>query len=297
MFVDQVAEDNSCPICLLVLRDPGLTECCGHNFCQSCIKRVQYENGPCPRCKATKVRTVNNRQLRNRIVGLKIHCKYYQTTTPACDWTGTIESLEGHLSEGRDEGECQFVPLKCRFGCGQAIERAVLQQHLNNECPKRPAQCEYCGIEKTHEKVLKHHKICSMYPVTCPNQCSTTTFQRCHLKKHLHECPLEEIRCEFSLAGCSSTFKRQDAQEHMSANTQVHLSLLVRQLNKQQKSNKILRRKYVEIEEELRRQQKSNQTLKRKYEEMQNEFEDHKRQCESSGSDCEYDYPSTPWWQ
>ena len=38
-----------CPRCLqVILNDPHLVSCCGHNFCGPCIKKVQSRNEPCP---------------------------------------------------------------------------------------------------------------------------------------------------------------------------------------------------------------------------------------------------------
>ncbi len=269
-FFDQVPDDYNCPICLCVLRDPSLTECCGHNFCQSCIKRVKRRNGACPRCKSVRVRTVNNRQLRNSIATLKIRCKHYKKNELAgcgCNWIGTLESLERHLSEGQEEGECKFVPVKCQHGCNDKLNRMSFPLHFAYVCPMRPYQCEHCGFRKPHAEVITHYKTCPKYPVACPNKCCTTKLQRCHLKDHLNDCPLEEVQCELHFAGCTSKMKLKDVQKHMDENTQRHFSLLTKELKEQQNSNNELKRKYNDIEEEL-------EDIKRKRKHSDSEWDD-----------------------
>ena len=36
-FVSEPPDELKCSVCLLVVRDPSLTSCCGKHFCQSCI--------------------------------------------------------------------------------------------------------------------------------------------------------------------------------------------------------------------------------------------------------------------
>ncbi len=42
-FVDKVPEDHHCTICTNILTDPVLTECCGQDFCDGCIKKMAKE--------------------------------------------------------------------------------------------------------------------------------------------------------------------------------------------------------------------------------------------------------------
>ena len=50
-FVEQPPDKLTCSKCQLLLRDPQLTSCCGHHFCQTCITRILVEWSPCPLCK------------------------------------------------------------------------------------------------------------------------------------------------------------------------------------------------------------------------------------------------------
>ena len=39
-----------CPVCLLILKEPCLINCCGHKFCRECIEQVKKDDKPCPLC-------------------------------------------------------------------------------------------------------------------------------------------------------------------------------------------------------------------------------------------------------
>jgi len=54
-FVEVSLQDFTCPICLEVLDDPFLTDCCGHRFCCKCIDSAKRRKNECPLCKAQPV--------------------------------------------------------------------------------------------------------------------------------------------------------------------------------------------------------------------------------------------------
>lgn len=125
----------SCSICLDVLKEPQLTQCCGHHFCLSCLVKVQKDNKPCPLCKESNVKGVLNKGLQRTINGLKIYCPM---KSRGCSWQGEVRGLPDHLQKGSREGECIYVAVFCANGCRQKIERNVLKKHENEDCPKRP---------------------------------------------------------------------------------------------------------------------------------------------------------------
>ena len=61
----------------------------------------------------------------------------------------------------------------------------------------------------------------------CPNKCIEEDIERCFLKRHLDEdCPLQEIECEFSYAGCGAKRQRRLMQEHMDKSKDEHIDVL-----------------------------------------------------------------------
>ena len=92
----------------------------------------------------------------------------------------------------------------------------------------KDVHCEYCDYKATHEKVVNDHwPICQSYPKVCPNKCSSHAIERQFLQSHLDEkCPLQEIECEFSHAGCQAKIKRQAMKEHLEAKKDEHLKMV-----------------------------------------------------------------------
>ena len=51
-FMDTIPKEfqTECSICLHVLRDPHMVDCCGYRFCKRCIEQVMSEFKSCPLC-------------------------------------------------------------------------------------------------------------------------------------------------------------------------------------------------------------------------------------------------------
>ena len=98
--------------------------------------------------------------------------------------------------------QCPLSPLvKESFIC-EGIQRKDMEQHVREECPFCPYKCEYCGHEGTYrsitggkERVSSHYGKCTLYALTCPNECGRKYIQRKDMKTHLDTCPLEPLQC------------------------------------------------------------------------------------------------------
>ena len=144
-------------------------------------------------------------------------------------------------------------------GCGWVGDLINLEQHTNS-CPKRPWQCEYCDFKATYEVYGDHVPLCTNYPIPCPNQCEIVTVPRSNLEKHLSECPLQLVECEFSQAGCKEKVPRRDLVSHVRENAQQHLlsmSLLNLTLTRELREKMEEKDRQIgELQEELKRQGK-----------------------------------------
>ena len=110
-----------------------------------------------------------------------------------------------------------------RNGCKWEGELGNLDQH-SKSCPKRPWQCQHCDFRGTYDiGTTDHLPNCTKYPEPCPNQCDISTVPHCDMKKHLTECPLQLVECEFAQAGCRERIPRQDMSRHMEEGAQRHL--------------------------------------------------------------------------
>ena len=88
-FVEKPPEalQSECPVCLLVLRKPYQTTCCGHVFCQACIEQVQANNDHCPCCQAETFDIFEDKRLKRSLSGFKVHCTNKQE---GCQWMGEL---------------------------------------------------------------------------------------------------------------------------------------------------------------------------------------------------------------
>ena len=226
-FVEPPSFDCVCPVCWNTLIQPFTTTCCGKHFCKPCsVAFVKKDSTLCPLCNATPLNVGINTHFRRRLNQLKVYCLYQEN---GCNWIGGYGRIENHLNFGKEEGECQFVPVKCPLSqyCECTILRKNLSAHCRNGCKYRQFTCKYCGFISTYKEVTtRHNNECINYPLLCPNRCSTTTYPRCQLKDHIAQCPDENIPCTFSKMGCKEIVKRRELQKHLESNDILHQTMM-----------------------------------------------------------------------
>ena len=225
-FVKKPGKQYFCPVTLELLKEPRQTNtCCGNHLSRAVAERLEAEGKPCPICKKTPLKTTEDLFFKRKVRALKIRCS---NKGSGCEWEGALGDLDKHLNLGSVDGKCYFVVVECPLNCGECIQRRYLANHKSNECSKRPFSCKYCDYQATHKKVVNDHwPKCQRYPELCPNLCSTDEIERRFLQRHLkEECPLQEIECEFSHAGCQKKMERQATQKHLNQNKSEHLKLI-----------------------------------------------------------------------
>ena len=215
-FVNELPEhvEIECPVCRSILTDPYLVSCCGHNFCRACIERVKYDNGFCPMCKEVEYQVMVNKERLRIINGLEVYCSNKEK---GCQWKGELKNLPAHLNKEKREGECQYEEIKCQYEkCHERKQRRYIEDHEYREC-QRPFECQYCRRLGTFLSITKdHYEKCLEYPVTCSNECSSTTMPRHVLTAHIMNwCPLEPVDCVFSWAGCNDKPLHKDVHVHI----------------------------------------------------------------------------------
>ena len=208
-FVEEVPEEFLCPICLLVLKEPHLSGCCGHHFCQTCISRVKDDRGPCPLCQQRYFTTLMDKSVQRKINDLRIFCRRKEI---GCHWEGELSSYEFHVQL------CKYIKVVCDYGCGVKMFRCYLEVY-KSQCVKRPFTCEHCGHQATWQEVVRDHtEVCKKYPVLCPNSCGDEV-ARVDIDAHLvDKCPLTVVPCKFEFAGCCESICRSDMLTHLEAN-------------------------------------------------------------------------------
>ncbi|MCG8622324.1 MAG: hypothetical protein MJE68_10070, partial [Proteobacteria bacterium] len=103
-FVDPVCKDvqTDCSICLFILREPYIVQCCGNRFCRSCLVRLQAGAAtpkvtPCPLCKQKIAAAIPDKQLERLLNEKHVFCS---NKSRGCAWSGELVKLEGeHLNK------------------------------------------------------------------------------------------------------------------------------------------------------------------------------------------------------
>ena len=229
---------TECSICLLILREPHLTSCCGHSFCRACIERVQNDEKPCPLCKEAKFTIFPNKGLERNLKELVMYCEHKEA---GCSWRGELGRYDDHLARA-----CPHVEMKCQYvNCHGIAKRKDISLH-EASCGFRPFHCDWCQhYDSWYDDVINNHwPLCPKYPVHC-KQCDVKVQRQC-LPHHVEDdCPLTMVDCEFSSAGCKERLLRKDLQDHLSTKLYVHLAMVNAKLANE---NVILSRRLSDLE-------------------------------------------------
>ena len=145
-YVDKPPRAYECPICLLVLRDPHMVDCCGRKYCQTCIGQVQEAQKPCPVCNCSFKVSILEKQLQREIGDIKVYCS---NKSSGCDWSGELRDLEQHQQQ-----QCSYTPIQCTLGCGQELQRTELEDHVAHSCKNRSVQAQLDSCMMLFEKRL-----------------------------------------------------------------------------------------------------------------------------------------------
>ncbi len=129
-LTDEEYEDIKCGICLGVLNNPLVTQCCQQSYCFDCINEWIKNSKTCPNCRKglTKTKLIPPpRFSSNLIEKLDIYCDYKQM---GCNQGLKLGQLSQHLKS------CAFNPInKCSVcgevkaeghNCGQKLETIVV---------------------------------------------------------------------------------------------------------------------------------------------------------------------------
>ena len=210
-------KEFECPVCLGLMRDPVLNNCCGQHFCADCIAKVTNAQGPCPLCNQKKFEIFPNKHFERNLKNLQASCSQQPD---GCPWEGTVGEFAGHYRQ------CDYVHVACSNECGVSVKRKLLDYHRGNECPLRKSACEHCGLEGSHQFVTGVHRTgCPNLPVQCPNGCNSSV-PRTEIPAHLSECSHQSVRCSFQQVGCVDEFRRSELGAHMQEHVTKHVSLV-----------------------------------------------------------------------
>ena len=264
IFVEEPPKhlQTECSVCLCVLREPHLLDCCGYRFCRTCLDPIRSQNKPCPLCSLPFTTLVLDKQLQRTLENLQVCCSHKES---GCDWVGELGSLLQHLNVGGEDevsarlSGCSFAQLHCMH-CGKPIQRQNITKHETDRCLERPYSCDYChDYTSTCGDVTNNHwPICPCRSVPCPNECGKYPLRK-EIKNHQADnCPLTIISCPFSYAGCKTKIPRQDMPSHITESLADHMSMQA--ISHQQQLN--------ELKADVKKLKAENQKLKNQLEEQ-----------------------------
>ena len=145
-----------------------------------------------------------------------------------CGRSICLQCIESHLRRVAVLSDQRPSCPVCRSEGFKMIENAALEVCIN----QLKVQCLYkrkgCGWTGTLQNGKLHLKECDFFPIACPNKCDCEKIQRCDLSKHMAECPLQSVRCNFESIGCSTedSLVRRNVHSHSENNVHHHLFLV-----------------------------------------------------------------------
>ena len=250
-FTSEPDDALKCLICLSVAKDPWQHGKCGRLFCRECIDKYGEDN-PCPNCRVEKPQYFEDARSKYSLtssytvsfllltlcvcisVGMRdiraLHVKC-DNVERGCEKEGTLGTLEEHMAV------CQFTPLPCPKQCEIVLLlQKDLDHHINNECPNRDYECEYCGEKDTYANITQiHDSVCEKKEIPCTNTECTETIERGKMKNHLGYCDYTIIPCKYKYIGCTVKLKRKMILSH-EQNYYIHYNPVIFKLQADLKS-------------------------------------------------------------
>ena len=158
-FVTAPPKSLECPVCLMTFCDPHVISCCGNEFCQLCIERVQRDGKPCPLCNEPNFTTMLHKKLVREVNGLVVRCPQKEL---GCEWEGELGQVEKHLNPGAglsSSSGCGYVMVKCSFQCGAHLQRRMVGEHEMESCLKRPIEMQVASLMRKFEVITTENKM------------------------------------------------------------------------------------------------------------------------------------------
>ncbi len=219
-FVGELQDELMCSICMKVLNEPQLVNCCEQRFCKNCLTKWMTKKKTCPHCRSDDFSHMLSKRQEDRISKLLVYCA---NKAHGCESTLKVSEYQHHLSVDNPQG-CFFTKLPCPIQCGADIFCGDLDNHRKAKCPKRRVQCQYCKSEGEYQMITGGHTdTCPCYPLACPQACGAEVLRK-DLTAHQGVCPLEPVACPFSDIGCKVKVPRQDLDKHMQSSMLQHMT-------------------------------------------------------------------------
>ena len=245
-FFEDPPEELTCSVCMKVLCEPHLMNCCGQQFCEHCLEKWLLKNKTCPHCRSADFYHVFMHPTSRKVGNLKVYCPNRQH---GCKVVLKISEYEQHLST-TDDGGCLYVKLKCPNDCTAEVFRGEMQGHIQKECPRRLVSCFHCNLQGEHQHITgDHEEECPSYPLLCPRGCKDTVLRK-YLEAHQDTCPLERVLCPFHQLGCEAEVCRKDLAKHVDTSALQHMTVLAKSHMALSEQHAVLEAEHAILKEE-----------------------------------------------
>lgn len=279
---------TECSICLSVLREPFLVDCCGYRFCKTCIETVKADHKPCPLCNDW-FKTFPDKQLQRTLNQKKVYCKHKED---GCDWTSELAKLDEHLNIDCDDAEkclsgCEYTQLKCPH-CEKMVNRKDFKVH-KIRCSGEEYTCEYCNeyTASFHEVTEYHLSECPSFPVDCPSGCETK-IKRSEVPKHIAcDCPQTVCPCDYAHLGCKVTLPRIQMTSHLQEGAVDHISLLTSKHQEAQDTIGALMEEFADLAFEVHYLQEINTAILEDSDELMEQLDEKEHMLEEKDREIE----------
>jgi len=139
-------QNLKCPICLSIAEDPWESSCCGHLFCNQCIKLIKSKK--CPICRKKRAKFRENTFAKKFLLNdLLVKCQY------GCDASITLGNTKLHRYE------CELSLFKCSIKTNniqctfEGVKQASLQHFIEKHCDQVILLAEhYPSVKNTYDK-------------------------------------------------------------------------------------------------------------------------------------------------
>ncbi|TPP62459.1 TNF receptor-associated factor 3 [Fasciola gigantica] len=194
IFVDELDAVYRCILCGNPLRVPIRFEDCGHRCCSGCLPNIlrPYRFG--------------------HVILPDAYFYSYHFIKPLLPISGTNDRKKPNLNL------CSSWYIS---------QQRFVEQHLNDDCPKRSKKCKFCDATLMAANELKHIGVCPKFPVSCPNGCKVHEIPRSQLTQHLTtECTKQDLPCPFAAHGCVFRGRKKKIEPHLTESSLEHLNLV-----------------------------------------------------------------------
>ena len=168
---------HECLVCLQLLKEPWILECCGHHLC---IDKLIRNKQRCPHCRIGRFRYMRDRNHERILLGKQVYCKY---KSKGCEWKGTLREVDQHCSaklrrcdwcqnhlqcyeENQHQGVCivanEVIDCELKpFACSEKLPRMNIHRHMQDHCKEHielvkqayeKLSSEVCVLAKKIEK-------------------------------------------------------------------------------------------------------------------------------------------------